>query len=603
MGKKRKKEETEFTTKGFKAYLRILAYAKPYWFRITVALIMAQIVAATDGAMAWLVKPLMDKIFVEKNVEMLKLIPLAIVGLYLIRGVGRYVQNYFMRYANLRMVMDLRTDLFRKIQNMSIAFHKSRSTGELISRVMSDVSVVRNANVDVIKNLIRQVFTILALLVVLFKRDWELALIGCVTVPFAGVLIDRLGRKVKEITKESQEKRADLSSLMVDSFSGVRVVKAFNMEEQEAKRFRKHLHRLYSLSMKKVKAAELVSPLIEFLGSLGAAAIIYIGGMRVISGRLTPGDFFSFMAALMMMYGPIRKLTKVNNTINAAMAAAERIFEVMDMEPDIKDAPHAVEVKEFKESILFDHVWFAYPDDPQTWILKDINLEVRRGEILAIVGESGAGKTTLVDLIPRFYDPTKGAVYLDGLDLRQIKQASLRALIGVVTQDVILFNDTVLNNILYGRPKATMEEVMEAARVAHAHEFIMELPQGYETVVGERGVRLSGGEKQRIAIARAVLKNPPILILDEATSALDAQSERMVQDAMDRLMEGRTVFVIAHRLSTIQRAHRIAVLDKGEVVEMGTHEELLRRGGIYSCLYRLQFSQEGGSFRSLAVEG
>ena len=573
-------------------YLRILSYAKPYWFRITMALIMAQIVAATDGALAWLVKPIMDRIFVERNAEMLRLIPLAIVGLYVVRGVGRYVQNYFMRYANLRMVMDLRTDLFRKIQGMSLAFHKSKSTGELISRVMNDVSVVRNANVDVIKNLIRQIFTLLALLVVLFKRDWQLAAMACVTVPFAGVLIDRLGRKIKEITKASQEKRADLSSLMVDSFSGVRIVKAFNMEKQETKRFRKHLHKLYSLSMKKVKASELVSPLIEFLGSLGAAAIIYVGGMRVITGRLTPGDFFSFMAALMMMYGPIRKLTKVNNTIQAAIAAAERVLEVLDMEPDIKDAPDAVEVLCFERSIRFDHVWFAYPDDPETWILKDIHLEVGKGEILALVGESGAGKTTLVDLVPRFYDPTKGAVYLDGVDLRKLKRVSLRALIGVVTQDVILFNDTILNNILYGRPKASFGEVIEAAKVAHAHEFIQQLPDGYETVVGERGVRLSGGQKQRIAIARAVLKNPPILILDEATSALDTQSERMVQEAMDRLMEGRTVFVIAHRLSTIQKAHRIVVLDKGRIVEMGAHQELLDKGGLYSHLYRLQFLEE-----------
>jgi len=573
-------------------YLRILSYAKPYWFRITMALIMAQIVAATDGALAWLVKPIMDRIFVERNAEMLRLIPLAIVGLYVVRGVGRYVQNYFMRYANLRMVMDLRTDLFRKIQGMSLAFHKSKSTGELISRVMNDVSVVRNANVDVIKNLIRQIFTLLALLVVLFKRDWQLAAMACVTVPFAGVLIDRLGRKIKEITKASQEKRADLSSLMVDSFSGVRIVKAFNMEEQETKRFRKHLHKLYSLSMKKVKASELVSPLIEFLGSLGAAAIIYVGGMRVITGRLTPGDFFSFMAALMMMYGPIRKLTKVNNTIQAAIAAAERVLEVLDMEPDIKDAPDAVEVLCFERSIRFDHVWFAYPDDPETWILRDIHLEVGKGEILALVGESGAGKTTLVDLVPRFYDPTKGAVYLDGVDLRKLKRVSLRALIGVVTQDVILFNDTILNNILYGRPKASFGEVIEAAKVAHAHEFIQQLPDRYETVVGERGVRLSGGQKQRIAIARAVLKNPPILILDEATSALDTQSERMVQEAMDRLMEGRTVFVIAHRLSTIQKAHRIVVLDKGRIVEMGAHQELLDKGGLYSHLYRLQFLEE-----------
>ncbi len=573
-------------------YLRILSYARPYWFRITIALIMTQVVAATEGAMAWLVKPLMDKIFIEKNAQMLKLIPLAIIALYAVKGVGRYLQSYLMRYSNLRMVMDLRVDLFRKIQQMSLAFYKSKPTGELISRVTSDVGAVRNANVDVIKNLIRQVLTLIALLVVLFKRDWQLAILACATVPFSGVLIERVGRKVKRITKRSQERQADLSALMVESFSGARIVKAFNMEEQETKRFRKQLRRLYSLSMSKVKAAELVSPLIEWLGSIGVAAIIYIGGMRVISGRLTPGGFFSFMAALMMMYGPIRRLTKANNAIQSAIAAAERIFEVLDMDPDIKDAPDAIEVRGFTDAIRFDHVWFAYPDDPDHWVLRDIHIEIPKGEVFAIVGESGAGKSTLVDLIPRFYDPVRGGVYLDGVDIRRLKIASLRALIGIVTQEVILFNDTVANNILYGRPGATFEEVVEAAKVAYAHEFIEALPNGYETVVGERGTRLSGGEKQRIAIARAMLKDPPILILDEATSALDSQSERIVQEAMDRLMVGRTVFVIAHRLSTVQRAHRIVVLDKGTIVEMGSHQELLDQEGLYSHLYRLQFSRD-----------
>lgn len=575
-----------------KYYLRILSYAKPYWFRIAIALVTAQVVAATDGALAWLVKPMMDRIFVEKNAEMLKLIPLAIIGLYTVRDIGRYIQNYFLKYANLRMIMDLRTDIFRHFQRMSLAFYKDRSTGELMSRITSDVGTVRNANVGLVRNLFRQIFTLLALMVVLFKRDWQLALMACVTVPPSGIFIDRLGRKIKRLTKKSQEEQADLSALLVDSFSGARIVKAFNMENQETKRYRKQLHKLYSLSMKKVKASELVSSLVEWLGSLGVAAIIYVGGSRVLSGALTPGDFFSFMAALMMMYSPIRKLTKVNSSIQSAMAAAERIFEVLDLEPDIEDAPDAVSIKEFKDSIRFDHVWFAYPDDPETWTLKDITLEVRKGEMLAIVGESGAGKSTLVDLVPRFYDATKGAVYIDGMDVRKVTLESLRALIGVVTQEIILFNDTIFNNILYGRPGATFEEVVEAAKVAHAHEFIENLPHGYNTVIGERGTRLSGGEKQRIAIARAVLKNPPILILDEATSALDTQSESMVQKALDHLMKGRTVFVIAHRLSTVQNASRILVLDRGEVMEIGTHQELLERGGIYSRLYRLQFSRD-----------
>jgi len=581
-------------------YRRLLAYAKPYWFRIAVALVMAQLVAGTEGALAWLVKPMMDKIFVERDIEMLRIIPVAIVGIYFVKGAGRYLQNYFMRYANLRLIMDLRTDLFRKIQSMSLTFYKSKSTGELISRVMNDVAAVRNANVDLIKNFFRQVLTLIALLIVLFKRDWQLALFACVTVPFSAVLIDRVGKKIRVLTKRSQEKQADLSTFMVESFSGSRIVKSFNMEEQETKRFRKQLHKLYALSMKKVKASELVSPLIEWLGSLGVAAIIYVGGLRVISGRLTLGDFFSFMAALMMMYNPIRRLTKVNTAYQSAMAAAERIFEVLDMEPDIKDAPDAVEVKGINSSIRFEHVWFAYPDDPEHWILSDIDLEISKGEILAIVGESGAGKTTLVDLIPRFYDPVKGAVLLDGIDLRRIQLVSLRSLVGIVTQEVILFNDTISNNILYGRPDASFDDVVKAARVAYAHDFIESLPQGYQTMIGERGARLSGGEKQRIAIARAVLKDPPVLILDEATSALDAQSERIVQNAMDRLMEGRTVFVIAHRLATIRRAHKIVVLDRGRIVEMGSHKELLDLEGMYSHFYYLQFAREDEN-RSLST--
>jgi len=575
-----------------KYYLRILSYAKPYWFRIAIALITAQVVAATDGALAWLVKPMMDRIFVEKNAEVLKLIPLAIIGLYAVKGIGRYIQNYLMRYANLRMIMDLRTDIFRHFQRMSLTFYKDRSTGELMSRITSDVGAIRNANVGLVKNLFRQVFTLLVLMVVLFTRDWQLALMACVTVPPSGILIDRLGRKIKRLTQESQEKQADLSTLLVESLSGARIVKAFNMENQETKRYRRQLHKLYSLSMKKVKASELVSPLVEWLGSLGVAAIIYVGGTRVLSGVLTPGDFFSFMAALMMMYSPIRKLTNVNSSIQSATAAAERIFEVLDLEPAIKDAPDAVDIKEFKDSVHFDHVWFAYPDDPETWILRDITLEVRKGEMVAIVGESGAGKSTLVDLVPRFYDATKGALYVDGIDVRKVTLNSLRSLTGVVTQEIILFNDTIFNNILYGRPGANFEEIVEAARVAHAHEFVEDLPHGYDTVIGERGTRLSGGQKQRIAIARAVLKNPPVLILDEATSALDTQSERMVQEALDHLMEGRTVFVIAHRLSTVQNASRILVLDRGKVMETGTHQELLERGSLYSCLYRLQFSQD-----------
>ena len=573
-----------------KLYLRLLKeYLLPHWFLALLALICAAIVAATHGATAWLVKPVMDKIFIEKNQQMLKILPPAIVGLYLIKGIARFAQNYIMKYISQLMIMQIRIDLYKKLQNMSYAFLKSAKTGELVSRVINDVGVIQKANVSLIRNLIRQILTVIALCFVLFKRDWQLATVTLMLLPIMGAIIYHIGRKMKKISKRQQKKMADISAILIEGFDGAKVIKTFNAEEREVERFSKEMQKLLKLNMKGVVIKELNAPLIELLGSIAAAIIILIGGHRVVNGAMTTGDFFSFMAALMMMYDPVTKISKVNADINAAIAAAERIYQFLDMEEDIKDSPDAVEIDDFKRDIVYDNVWFRYPDAPEDeWVLKGINLRISKGERVAIVGPSGSGKSTLIDLLPRLYDVTKGAIYIDGIDIRKIKLSSLRRLISVVSQDVILFNDTVFNNILYGRPDASREEVIEAAKLAHAHEFIEQLPEGYETVVGDRGVRLSGGQKQRISIARAFLKNAPILILDEATSALDAESEMLVKDALFKLMKGKTVITIAHRLATVIDADKIYVMEKGRIVEEGTHRELIEKGGYYTKLCQLQ---------------
>ncbi len=573
-----------------KLYLRLLReYLLPHWFLALLALICAAIVAATHGATAWLVKPVMDKIFIEKNQQMLKILPPAIVGLYLIKGIARFAQNYIMKYISQLMIMQIRIDLYKKLQNMSYAFLKSAKTGELVSRVINDVGVIQKANVSLIRNLIRQILTVIALCFVLFKRDWQLATVTLMLLPIMGAIIYHIGRKMKKISKRQQKKMADISAILIEGFDGAKVIKTFNAEEREVERFSREMQKLLKLNMKGVVIKELNAPLIELLGSIAAAIIILIGGHRVVNGAMTTGDFFSFMAALMMMYDPVTKISKVNADINAAIAAAERIYQFLDMEEDIKDSPDAVEIDDFKRDIVYDNVWFRYPDAPEDeWVLKGINLRISKGERVAIVGPSGSGKSTLIDLLPRLYDVTKGAIYIDGIDIRKIKLSSLRRLISVVSQDVILFNDTVFNNILYGRPDASREEVIEAAKLAHAHEFIEQLPEGYETVVGDRGVRLSGGQKQRISIARAFLKNAPILILDEATSALDAESEMLVKDALFKLMKGKTVITIAHRLATVIDADKIYVMEKGRIVEEGTHRELIEKGGYYTKLCQLQ---------------
>ncbi len=569
-------------------YVRILReFLLPYWGLVLVALFCAAVVASIYGATAWLVKPLMDRVFIARDQRMLKLLPPLIVGLYFVKGVARFLQNYIMKYVSQLMVMNIRIALYRKLQYMSYAFLSSKRTGELISRIINDVGVLSKANVSLIRNMIRQIFTLVALVVVLFKRDPHLAVVSILVMPPMGLVIYGIGRKMKRISKRQQKKMANVSSVLVEGFSGAKVVKAFGAEEREIERFSHQMRKLLKVNMKGVFVKEINAPLVEFIGSIAAAVVVFAGGMRVVKGAMTPGDFFSFMSALMMMYEPITKLSNVNADLNAAAAAAERIYDFLDAEPDVKDEPGALEKSTFEDRIVYDDVWFRYPEG-EDWVLRGVSFEVRRSEVVAIVGASGVGKTTLVDLLPRFYDVQRGAIYIDGVDIRRIKLSSLRGLISIVSQDVVIFNDTVFNNILYGKPDASPEEVIRAAKLARAHDFIQQLPEGYDTVVGDRGARLSGGERQRIAIARAILKDAPILILDEATSALDAESEMLVRDALYNLMKGKTVLLIAHRLATVTRADRILVLDGGRIVEEGTHDELVEKGGIYSKLCRLQ---------------
>jgi subfamily B ATP-binding cassette protein MsbA len=576
-------------------YLRLLAYLRPYWQWLVVGTVLALIVAAMDGIIAWLVKPTMDDIFLKRDLRMLTLIPLALLGAYLIKAVSRYGQSYLMAAVGERVIAKIRRNLYAHIQGMPLAFFTDLHSAELMSRLTNDVNRLARLSSTVMVMAIRQVFTILALLTVMILREWVLTLIAVVIFPFVGVAVRAIGRKLYKINKRSQEKIAELNVVLQEVFAGTKIVKAFGREAHEQERFDRVNERLLDLSLKDHRTDEITEPLMEILGALGIMGALWYGGYQVIQGHMTPGTFFSFTAAVILLYGPVRKLARIANTVQQSTASVERVFDVLDMPPAIVDRPGAIRIGEFRDRIEFDLVSFRYPDGEED-VLKDISLTVRRGEVVAFVGLSGAGKSTLMDLVPRFHDVTRGGILMDGHDLRDLTVASLRAQIGVVTQETFLFSDSIFYNIAYGKPGGTAEEVERAAKLAHAHEFILSAPQGYQSRVGERGVKLSGGQRQRLAIARAFLKDPPILILDEATSDLDAESEFIVQQALTDLMKGRTVLVIAHRLSTVRNADRIYVIHDGRIAEVGRHEELLSKDGIYQRLYGIQIDpRQAGS--------
>lgn len=570
-------------------YLRLLRFLQPYWVKLLLAMIFMSLVAASNGLTAFLVKPVLDKIFFEKNDTMLFLIPFGIIVLYLLKGIFDYLQSYLMGFVGQKVITDIRNLVFKRLQAQPLAFFDKTPTGLIISRITNDISLVQGAVSDAFTAILKDAFTIVGLIFVVFYRDWRLAVIAFIVLPFATYPIVAFGRRLRKISVQNQKAVAKLTSFLHETITGQRIVKAFSMERYEDRKFNEENENLFRIVLKRYKVKALSSPIMEVLGGIAVAIIIWYGGSAVIAGTSTPGNFFSFTAALLMLYEPIKRLNKENHNIQQGLAAAQRVFEIVDREPEVMDKPDAVELTDIGGVIEFDNVSFKYEDKI---VLKNVSLRINKNEAVAIVGESGVGKTTLVNLILRFYDVTEGAIRLDGIDIRDATTDSLRRNIAIVTQDVILFNDTITGNITHGHEEdiARLETVLHSANAAG---FVSKLPRKLETVVGEKGIRLSGGQKQRIAIARALYKNAPILILDEATSALDSASETEVQKALENLMKGRTTIIIAHRLSSIINADRIVVLEAGTIVQEGNHRELIEAEGPYKRLYELQFKDQG----------
>ncbi len=569
---------------------RILLYVKPYRSWLAIAMVCMVIVASMAGAQAYMVKPMLDGIFFNQDRAMLKLVPLAILGIFLVKGLFYFIYNYLLVKVGQSVIRDLRNILYGHIQSLPLSFFHTKPTGELISRIISDVTLIQGAVSNVLVGILKDTCQVLFLIGVIFYQDWRMASIAMISLPLVIYPIVNFGRRHRRLSRGSQQTTAQVSNILYETITGNRIVKAFCMEKYEEGRFAKTLDALFAIVMRDTKIGAISRPLMEFLGGVGISLVVLYGGNQVLEGKSTPGTFFSFLTALIMIYEPIKGVSAINNVLQQGIAAAERVFEVLDVKSDVSEKKDAIELPPVKDSIEFTDVRFKYEKD--TEVVKGINLKVKAGEVLALVGSSGGGKSTLVNLIPRFFDVSSGSLTIDGTDIREVTFNSLRKQIGIVTQQTILFNDTVRNNIAYGSQDATYEQVKEAARAAHALGFIQQLPEGFDTVIGESGARLSGGERQRISIARAILKNAPILILDEATSSLDTESEREVQQAIENLVQNRTTFVIAHRLSTIRNADRIIVIQEGRIVEEGTHDSLLPLGGVYKMLYDMQFQDD-----------
>jgi subfamily B ATP-binding cassette protein MsbA len=566
---------------------RLYLYLRPYLFPYVALLAVAMLVlAGANAGIPFIIKQFLDQLVHLRKVSGLHELSILLAGLFLLRAFGNFLNDYLSAYIQQKLVLDIRADLNESLQRQSLSFFNRTPTGMMVSRVISDVNVVVAGLTEGAFSIWSDGVSMIALIVTAFYMDWQLALIMLVGFPIGVGPVVRFSRRVRKETKNAQKQLGGLQALLQETFQGNRVVKAFGMEDYERGRFNTELRRLFRIYMRVARIKAFTGPLIEAMGAFAVVAVVWYATSSLMAGTRTLGSFAGFFTTMILVYDPFKGLSKSNNTIQAGLAAAERVFEMMDEPSDVPDDPAAVEIPSGPLAIRFDHVSFRYGVE---WVLHDINLEVGAGKVIALVGMSGGGKSTIADLIPRFYDVQEGRVAINGVDIRRIKLASLRSQIGLVTQATFLFNDTVRANIAYGSTDRDPERIVNAARLANAHDFILRLPQGYDTVVGELGVRLSGGERQRIAIARALLKDAPILVLDEATSSLDSEAERSVQEALEVLMENRTTLVIAHRLSTVRRADRIIVVEHGRIVEQGTHDELFARDGEYRKLYDLQF--------------
>jgi len=573
-------------------YKRLFKYMKPYMGRVITAIVLMVLTAAFTALSVYVLKPVIDQIFANPNkaeaMNYLKIMPFAIIIIFILKGVTGYAQKYMIDWVGSKIILNMRKQLYDHVTGLPMSFFNNQKTGVLISRITNDVMLVQGALANVLGNIIGAVITIAGLTGMLFYLSWKFALITIAIFPLAVYPVTKFGKRIKASAVNVQEKMGDMTSILNETFNGIRIVKAFGMEKYERKKFDLELHKLFDWTMKGVRAYNLSSPTMETIGALGIALLVWTAGSAVIHNALATGTFFAFLVGLTQLYPQIKKMNDMNNVIQQAIAASERVFNILDTKSDIVEDASPVELGAFKGSIKFDHAGFYYI--PGQEVIKDVSFEIKKGEIFAVVGPSGAGKSTLADLLARFYDLKSGAVTIDGIDLKRIKMSSVRNLIGMVTQETILFNDTLKNNIAYGMENLDMKSVELAARAANAEEFIEKMPDKYETMIGDRGARLSGGQRQRIAIARAILKNPSILILDEATSSLDSESEILVQEALNNLMRDRTTFVIAHRLSTVRNANSIIVVDGGTIVEQGTHDELMKKNGVYTKLYNLQFN-------------